>query len=76
MTPSHLMADLLADLQVDLARPGPSAPPAPAPALPARSVPALELRVTPLHWAAPRLRRSRARWAATAGPVQAVLLLG
>ena len=54
------MSDLLADLQVDRQR----TPSAAAP----RAVPALELRVTPLHWAAPALARQPGGWVATGGP--------
>lgn len=62
-------SDLLADLQVDLRRPTRDE-------RPAGVVPALELRLTPLHWALPRVRRSAVGWTAAAGPLHAALLLG
>lgn len=83
--PSGLQADLLADLQVDrTARPvagGQPAPPAgpvhPAVPQPPRPTPVLELRVTPLHWYAPRVARLPAGWGVTirGGPLQLAVTL-
>ena len=59
-------SDLLSDLRVDRTRTAAATP---------RRVPALELRVTPLHWSAPRCTGGP-RWSVQLGPVHATLQLG
>lgn len=58
-------SDLLSDLQVDRHRTRPAP----------RREPALELRITPLHWSAPRLAVAGERWSVRLGPLQAALAL-